>query len=47
MMSAQWLTKQTLIQRVKEAPPDDKTVWNELPRYSIKKFTDAINNQLY
>lgn len=28
-MSEQWLTKQTLIQRVKEASPDDKNVWNE------------------
>ena len=28
-MSDQWLTKQTLIQRVKEAPPDDKSVWDE------------------
>ena len=28
-MADQWLTKQTLIKRVKEAPPDDKAVWEE------------------
>ena len=43
-MSDQWLTKQTLIQRIKDASPDDKDVWNEFNSF-YESFIDMLLNK--
>lgn len=40
-MSDKWLTKQTLIQRVKDAEPEDKDVWYEFSSY-YETFIDML-----
>lgn len=40
-MSERWVTKQTLIQRIKEADPEDKNAWDDFVNY-YKSFIEML-----
>ena len=43
-MADDWLTKQTLIQRVKQADPDDQSVWEEFSSF-YESFINMLLNK--